>query len=141
MTAYLTTIQNAQDALLKVALPLVIAFLSAWIVIKMWVDWRGVNSSGFSPAVTSALLAPVILLTYFFALQATKENSITGHAALAIYYAVIFGPTYLLLLPLGVTSLAIVHKRGKPLYNGFLCVVLAVWPILQIVWLWYLFWE
>ncbi|MCA6121964.1 hypothetical protein J6500_08650 [Bradyrhizobium sp. WSM 1704] len=138
MTPYLMTFQNAQDVLLKLALPLIIAFLSAWIVIRMWMNRRGIDASGFSPAVVSALLAPVLLLSYFFALQATLENSITGHAALAIFYGVIFAPTYLLLLPFGITALVKVHRRGKPLYNGLLCIVLAVWPVLQLMWISYL---
>ena len=143
MTSYLMSIQNPQDILLKAALPLVIAFLFAWIVIKTWANRPGIDSRGFSPALTSTLFAPVLLLAYFFVLQATMENSITGHASLVIFYGVIFGPTFLLLLPFGITSLVRVHRRAKPLYNGLLCIVLAVWPVAQVIWMSFLFgdWE
>jgi hypothetical protein len=138
---YLTSIMNAQDVLLKLGVPLVVMFASGWIIIRAWVNRPGVDSSGFSPAASSALFAPVLLVMYFFLLQSFTQEGLAAHAELVILYGAIFAPTFLLLLPFGITSLVRVRRRSAPLGNGLLCSAFAVWPILQVVWMCLLFGE
>lgn len=131
---YLTSIENAHDVLLKLGLPLTILYLSLWIIIRTWVSQSGFDSTGFSPAAASALLAPVLLIAYFFVLQAVMQERIADHAALVIGYGALFAPTFLLLVPFGVTSLVKVRQRRKALPNWLLCTVFAAWPIVQVTW-------
>ncbi|HEX7924785.1 MAG TPA: hypothetical protein VF583_27745 [Bradyrhizobium sp.] len=138
---YLTSIMNAQDVLLKLGIPLVVMFVSGWIIIRAWVSRTGIDSSGYSPAASSALFAPVLLVMYFFVLQSTTQEGIAAHAELVILYGAIFAPTFLLLLPFGITSLMRVRRRRAPLGNGLLCSAFAAWPVLQIVWMCLLFGE
>lgn len=138
---YLTSILNAQDVLLKLGLPLIIMFLSGWIIIRRWVSTPGIAASGFSPAASSALFAPVLLIMYFYLLQSSTQEGIAAHAELVMLYGAIFAPTFLLLVPFGVASLIRVRRQGKPLGNGLLCIAFAAWPILQMVWMCLLFGE
>ncbi|WP_050628632.1 hypothetical protein [Bradyrhizobium viridifuturi] len=138
---YLTSILNVQDVLLKIGLPVLIMFLSAWIIIRRWVTTPGIASSGFSPAATSALFAPLLLIMYFFLLQSCTQEGVAAHAELVVLYGAIFAPTFVLLLPFGVTSLNRVRRQGKPLSHGLLCIAIAAWPILQVVWMCLLFGE
>ncbi|MCS3451140.1 MULTISPECIES: hypothetical protein [Bradyrhizobium] len=141
VASYLISIHDRQDAVLKLGLPLVIAFLSAWIMIRRWVKKPGIDSTEFSPAVTSALFAPVLLVTYFFVLQSILETGVTGHASLVISYGVLFAPTFLLLVPFGVASLVNVRRGRKALPNWLLSAVFAAWPIMQVTWALWLFGE
>lgn len=138
---YLTSIMNAQDVLLKLGVPLVVMFVSGWIIIRAWVNRSGVDSSGFSPAASSALFAPVLFVMYFFLLQSFTQEGLAARAELVILYGAIFAPTFLLLLPFGITSLVRVRRRSASLGNGLLCSAFAVWPILQVVWMCLLFGE
>ncbi|WP_375763348.1 hypothetical protein ACE10X_31340 [Bradyrhizobium sp. Pha-3] len=138
---YLTSILNAQDVLLKLGLPLIVIFLSGWIIIRRWVSTPGIAASGFSPAASSALFAPVLLIMYFYVLQSSMQEGIAAHAELVMLYGAIFAPTFLLLVPFGVASLIRVRRQGKPLGNGLLCIAFAAWPILQVVWMCLLFGE
>ncbi|MTV14230.1 MULTISPECIES: hypothetical protein [Bradyrhizobium] len=92
---YLTSILNAQDVLLKLGLPLIIMFLSGWIIIRRWVSTPGIAAPGFSPAASSALFAPVLLVMYFYVLQSSMQEGIAAHAELVMLYGVIFAPTFL----------------------------------------------
>ena len=139
MAIYLMSIHDGQDALLKLGLPLTIVFLSAWIIIRAWAKRPHIDSVGFSPAVTSALLAPVLLVTYFFVLQSVRETGITAHASRVILYGGLFAPTFLLLVPFGVASLVKVRQARKPLPYWLLCTVFAAWPIMQVMWALWLF--
>ncbi|UGY16182.1 hypothetical protein [Bradyrhizobium septentrionale] len=141
MALYLTSIMNAQDVLLKLGVPLVIMFLSGWIIIRTWVSRSGIDSSGFSPAASSALFAPVLLVMYFLLLQSVMQEGIAAHAELVILYGAIFAPTFLLLLPFAIISLVRVRRRRAPLGNGLLCSAFAAWPIFQVVWMCLLFGE
>ena len=134
MANYLVSIHDGQDALLKLGLPLIIAFLSAWITITTWVKRPDVDPTGFSPAVTSALFAPVLLVTYFFVLQSVIETGIAGLASRVILYVALFAPTILLPVPFGVASLVKVRRARKPLPYWLLCIVFAAWPIMQLLW-------
>jgi len=138
---YLTSILNAQDVLLKLGLPLIVIFLPGWIIIRRWVSTPGIAASGFSPAASSALFAPVLLIMYFYVLQSSMQEGIAAHAELVMLYGAIFAPTFLLLVPFGVASLIRVRRQGKPLGNGLLCIAFAAWPILQVVWMCLLFGE
>ncbi|MGF6426085.1 glucan phosphoethanolaminetransferase (alkaline phosphatase superfamily) [Bradyrhizobium elkanii] len=138
---YLTSILNAQDVLLKLGLPLIVIFLSGWIIIRRWVSTLGIAASGFSPAASSALFAPVLLIMYFYVLQSSMQEGIAAHAELVMLYGAIFAPTFFLLVPFGVASLIRVRRQGKPLGNGLLCIAFAAWPILQVVWMCLLFGE
>ncbi|WLA85585.1 hypothetical protein [Bradyrhizobium elkanii] len=141
MALYLTSILNAQDVLLKLGLPLIVIFLSGWIIIRRWVSTPGIAASGFSPVASSALFAPVLLIMYFYVLQSSMQEGIAAHAELVMLYGAIFAPTFLLLVPFGVASLIRVRRQGKPLGNGLLCIAFAAWPILQVVWMCLLFGE
>ncbi|MEY9434539.1 hypothetical protein [Bradyrhizobium elkanii] len=137
---YLTSVLNAQDVLLKLGLPLIIMFLAGWIIIRRWVSTPGI-APGFSPAASSALFAPVLLIMYFYVLQSSMQEGIAAHAELVMLYGAIFASTFLLLVPFGVASLIRVRRQGKPLGNGLLCIAFAAWPILQVVWMCLLFGE
>jgi hypothetical protein len=132
-------IHDGQDALLKLGLPLTIVFLSAWITIRTWVKRPDIDPTGFSSAVTSALFAPVLLVTYFFVLQSIIETGVDAHASRVILYGGLFAPTFLLLVPFGVASLVKVRRTRKPLPYWLLCTVFAVWPIMQVMWALWLF--
>ena len=139
MATYLTTIQNSHDVLLKLGLPLIVSFLSGWIIIRAWVNKPGIDSTGFSPAATAALFAPMLLVTYFFVLQAIMLANIVDQIGLAMLYAVISAPTFLALLPVGIISLVRASRQQKPLHNGLLSIAFAAWPILQVAWMAVLF--
>lgn len=139
MTSYLTSVQDTQDVLLKLGLPLIVAFFSGWIIIGIWVSRTGIASTGFSPAATAALLAPVLLVIYFFALQAFVPDSFADRVGLAILFAVLPAPTFLLLVPAGVISLVRARRRQRSLHNWLLPAALAAWSILQVGWLWFVF--
>ncbi|MBP2433775.1 MULTISPECIES: hypothetical protein [Bradyrhizobium] len=138
---YLTSVLNAQDVLLKLGLPLIIMFLAGWIIIRRWVSTPGIAAPGFSPAASSALFAPVLLIMYFYVLQSSMQEGIAAQAELVMLYGAIFAPTFLLLVLFGVASLIRVRRQGKPLGNGLLCIAFAAWPILQVVWMCLLFGE
>ncbi|WP_050383915.1 hypothetical protein [Bradyrhizobium pachyrhizi] len=141
LALYLTSILNAQDVLLKLGLPLIIMFSAGWIIIRRWMLMPGIAASGFSPAASAALFAPVLLVIYFCLLQSSMQDGIAAHAELVILYGAIFAPTFLLLVPFGVASLIRMRRQGKPLGNGLLCIAFAAWPILQVAWMCLLFGE
>ncbi|MBR1159862.1 hypothetical protein [Bradyrhizobium elkanii] len=141
MALYLTSILNAQDVLLKLGLPLIIMFLAGWIIIRRWVSAPGIAAPGFSPAASSALFAPVLLVMYFYVLQSSMQEGIAAQVELVMLCGAIFAPTFLLLVPFGVASLIRVRRQGEPLGNGLLCIAFAAWPILQVVWMCLLFGE
>lgn len=138
MAFYLTSVQDTQDVLLKLGLPLIVAFFSGWIVIGIWGSITGIDSGGFSPAATAALFAPVLLATYFFALQAMVQDSFADRVGLAILFAVLPAPTFLLLVPAGVISLVRARRRQRSLH-WLLPATLSAWSILQVGWLWFVF--
>ncbi len=138
MAFSLTSIQDAQDVLLKLGLPLIVAFFSGWIVIRIWVSRSGIDSTGFSPAAPAALFAPVFLATYFFALQAIMQDSFADRVGLAILFAVLLAPT-LLLVPVGIISLIRARRRQRPLHNWLIPAAFAAWSILQVGWLRFVF--
>ncbi|GKQ52795.1 hypothetical protein BRSPCE3_36500 [Bradyrhizobium sp. Ce-3] len=141
VAGYLTSIENAHDVLLKLGLPLIILFLSGWIIIRTWVSRSGFDSTGFSPAAASALFAPVLLISYFFVLHSIMQERIADHAALVIGYGALFAPTFLVLVPFGVASLVKLRRRRKALPNWLWCTAFAAWPIMQVTWALWLFGE
>lgn len=135
---YLASVQDTQDVLLKLGLPLAVAFFSGWIIIGLWVSRTGIGSTGFSAAATAALFAPVLLATYFFALQAIVQDSFADRLGLAILFSVLLAPT-LLLVPIGIISLIRAHRRQRSPHNGLIPSALAAWSIAQVGWLWFVF--
>ena len=135
---YLTSVQDTQDVLLKLGLPLIVAFLAGWIITKFWLNRSGIESTGFSAAATAALFAPVFLATYFFILQAIVQDSFADRVGLAILFAVLLAPT-LLLVPVGTISLIRARRRQRSLHNWLIPSALAAWSILQVGWLWFVF--
>lgn len=134
---------DAQDLLLKLALPPIITFLAGWVIIRVWANRQGAGATGFSPAVAAAFFTPAIFVTYL--LFPPKLVTLSGSVSFFIVVVMpalcglVFPPTFFLLLPFGIKSLVRVQQRMQPFSDRLLFIVFVAWMILQAGWLLFLF--
>ncbi|MBR0869505.1 hypothetical protein JQ633_03980 [Bradyrhizobium tropiciagri] len=129
---------DPHDLLFKLALPPVVAFLAGWMMIRAWANRPETDTTGFSPAVTSACFTPAIFITYllfppqFFTMSSSVAFLIV--VLMPIFCSVVFAPTFFLLLPFGVKSLARVQEQMQPFSGRLLLTVFVSWLITQAGW-------
>ncbi|WJR76504.1 hypothetical protein [Bradyrhizobium sp. NP1] len=126
---------DPEDFLLRALAALAVLFLFAWLILRGWSTRSGIRSPGFSPAVTAALFAPVLLVVSLIVLASQRfEHTVSTYALVIFFYALFFAPTFLLLLPAGIASI-VMARRKKPISNWKLWLVLATWFISSWLWL------
>ncbi|WJR76505.1 hypothetical protein [Bradyrhizobium sp. NP1] len=113
--------------LLRLLSALAVFFLFAWLILRRWTNRSGIGESGFSPAVSAALFAPALLVVYFIILVSFGlEHRVSAYAFVVFFFGLLFAPTFLLLLPVGIASI-VMARRKKPISNWKLWLVLATW--------------
>jgi hypothetical protein len=126
----LPPIDTNTAAELRVFLPFVAGFLASRLVYG-WVNKADLQSAGFSPTVASIVTAPLLAFAYY--ILATKDfihGSISNELHRMLDDLVLFGPIFLVLLPL----LAIYLRGGfrrKKMFGIILCAAAVALAILE----------